>query len=107
MQWPSLTGWRPAWPPDWRSLWRWISRDRLRLLAFGGAALLVVLLVTVALYSSLALARVERVEERRATFVYAAAPPLVAGIHLRRVDPAGTPARLKDAASHGAAATPA
>jgi len=106
MPWPSLSGWRPTWPPDWRSLWRAISRDRLRLLAVGGAALLVVLLITVAIYSSLALRRFERVEERRATFVYAAAQPLVAGVHVRRVDLAGTLARLKYADSRGAAPAP-
>jgi len=77
----------------------------LRLLAAAGAAGLLIALVTVAIYSSLALARFERVEERRATFVYAAAQPLVAGVHVRRVDLAGALARLKYADSR--AATPA
>ncbi len=73
MKWPSLPAWRPTWPPAWRPAWLWLSGSRLRLLGLGVGALLAVLLVTVAIYSSVALARFERVEERRATFVYAAA----------------------------------
>src|SRR5919198_876119 len=111
MTWPSRPAWRPRWPkawqqwsPDWRRAWRWLSRGRLRLV--GAGAVLVILLVTLAIYSSLALARFERVEERRATFVYAAAQPLAPGLHVRRVDLAGTLARLKYADSHGAAPAP-
>jgi penicillin-binding protein 1B len=106
MRWPSLSGWRPAWPPDWRSLWWSLSRNRLRLAALVGVGILAVLLVTVAVYSSLALARFERVEERRATFIYAAAQPLVPGVHVRRVDLPGTLARLKYADSRNAAPAP-
>ena len=91
MAWPFPPGWRA---PDWRPLWRWLSRSRLRLLGIAALALLAVLVATVAIYSSLALARFERVEERRTTFVYAGAQPLVPGVHVRRVDLAGTLARL-------------
>src|SRR5437868_4987466 len=102
MMWPSLPAWRPRWPPAWRPVWQWLSRGRLRLVSAGLAAVLVVLLATLVVYSWLALARFERVEERRATFVYAGAQPLVPGVHVRRVDLAGTLARLKYADSHGA-----
>src|SRR6185436_15115808 len=102
MHWPSLPTWRPAWRPAWH----WLFRSRFRLLAAGVAALLAIALVTVAIYSSLALARFERVEERRATFVYAAAQPLVAGVHVRRVDLAGALARLKYADSRAAEPAP-
>ena len=103
MAWPFPPGWRA---PDWRPLWRWLSRSRLRLLGIAALALLAVLVVTVAIYSSLALARFERVEERRTTFVYAGAQPLVPGVHVRRVDLAGTLARLKYADSRGAVPAP-
>ena len=103
MAWPFPPGWRA---PDWRPLWRWLSRSRLRLLGIAALALLAVLVATVAIYSSLALARFERVEERRTTFVYAGAQPLVPGVHVRRVDLAGTLARLKYADSRGAVPAP-
>ena len=50
-------------------MWHWLTRGRLRLAGAGLAAVLVILLVALVIYSSLALARFERVEERRATFV--------------------------------------
>src|SRR5947207_3161601 len=106
MRWPSLPAWRPGWPPAWDPAWRWLARGRLRLVGAGAAAVLVILLVTLAIYSGLALARFERVEERRATFVYAAPQPLVAGVHVRRVDLAGTLARLKYADSRAAVPAP-
>src|SRR3989475_11728764 len=106
MRWPSLPAWRHRWPPDWRPVWHWLTRGRLRLAGAGLTAVLVILLVALVIYSSLALARFERVEERRATFVYAAAQPLVPGVHVRRVDLAGTLARLKSADAAGAAPTP-
>jgi penicillin-binding protein 1B len=95
MAWPRLPAWRPRWRPDWRAFWISTSRSRLRLLALGVAAVVVAAAITVAIYSSVALARFERVEERRATFVYAAPLPLVAGVHVRRVDLPGTLTRLK------------
>src|SRR5258705_1595711 len=106
MKWPSLPAWRPTWPPAWRPAWLWLSGSRLRLLGLGVGAVLAVVLVTVAIYSSVGLARFERVEERRATFVYAAPQPLAAGLPVRRADLAGTLARLKYADSRGAVPAP-
>ena len=98
--------WPPAWRPSWSSRWLRLSRTRLGLLAVAAAAILGVMLVALAIYSSIELARFERVEERRATFVYAAPQPLVPGLHVRRVDLAGTLARLKYLDSQGAVPTP-
>jgi penicillin-binding protein 1B len=67
----------------------------LRLVALALAALLGVLVLAIAIYSSIELARFERVEARRATYVYAAAQPLIPGVHVRRADLGGTLARLK------------
>src|SRR4051794_3395006 len=106
MTWPSLPAWRPRWPPPWRPAWQWLARGRLRLLGAGAAVLVVIGLATVAIYSSLALARFERMEERRATFVYAPPLPLVAGVHVRRVDLAGALVRLKYADSRAAVPAP-
>ena len=101
-----MPSWRPTWRPDWRFLWQWLAAGRLRLLGAAAAAGLVTGLVAVAIYSSVELARFERVEERRATFVYAAPQALVAGVHVRRVDLAGTLARLKYTDSRGAVPAP-
>src|SRR5687768_8758413 len=106
MRWPSLppdllrrlTAWRPQWPG--------LSRRRLVLAGLVATGLLGVFVVTLVVYSSVALARFERVEERRATFVYAAAQPLVTGVHVRRVDLAATLARLKYVDSRAAAPAP-
>src|SRR5438874_6573518 len=98
MNWPPL----PTWP--WR--WPWPREHRLRALGIGAGAGLGLLLLAVVVYSWVALARFERVEERRATFVYAAAQPLVTGINVRRVDLAGTLARLKYHDSRGAPPVP-
>jgi penicillin-binding protein 1B len=79
----------------------WLSGRRLRPVVLAGAAMLAVLVAAVAVYSALALARFERVEERRATFVYAAAQPLAPGVSVRAVDLAGTLARLRYTDSRG------
>jgi len=73
----------------------WVPGRRLRLLGLAILALLALLTVVIVTYSSVALARFSRVEARRSTLMYAAPQPLVAGLHLRRVDLAGTLARLK------------
>ena len=105
MRWPRLPAWRPRWPPDWRALLVvLLAGSRLRLLALAGAGLLALVVVILAIYSSVELARFERVEERRATFVYAAPQALVAGVHVRRVDLPGTLARLKYTEARGAPA---
>ncbi|MGH7279189.1 MAG: PBP1A family penicillin-binding protein [Candidatus Rokuibacteriota bacterium] len=57
-------------------------------------------------YSALALARFERSEARRATFVYAAGQPLIRGLHVRLVDLAGTLVRLKYTETKGPPAAP-
>ena len=53
--------------------WRW-SALALLLLAVGGAAL--------ALHSAVALARFERAQARRATFIYAAPQRFAPGVHV-------------------------
>jgi penicillin-binding protein 1B len=88
------------WSPSWRSLSRW------KVLGLAAAALLAVVVLVLIVYSSIALSRFERVETRRATYVYAAAQPLIAGVQVRRIDLAGTLARLKYAESRGAPAAP-
>jgi len=81
MRWPRLT-FRPFTP-------RW----RLVGLAAGGVLLAIVL--ALAAYSTLALSRFARVEARRATYMYAGPQLLEPGMHVRRIDLAGTLARLK------------
>jgi penicillin-binding protein 1B len=79
----------------WPRLRFWPSAHGLRLAGLAVAALLVVLLLALVGYSTVALARFERVEARRATYVYAGPQPLVPGVHVRRIDLLGTLARLK------------
>jgi penicillin-binding protein 1B len=99
--------WWPRVPlPRWLTWPVWLPRRRWRVLALGATALLVLLGAALAVYSTVALSRFARVETRRATYVYAAAQPLIAGVHVRRVDLAGTLARLKYAESRGAPAAP-
>jgi penicillin-binding protein 1B len=88
--------------------WPWAlpSARAFRLLGLGVAAVLAVFLVGLVTYSSVELARFERVEGRRATYVYAAPQALVPGVHLRRVDLMGTLARLKYVESRGAPTAP-
>jgi len=78
------------WPPR-----MWLPGRRLRLIGLATLVLLAVLIAALVAYSSVALARFGRVEARRSTLMYAAPQPLVAGVHVRRVDLAGTLARLK------------
>jgi penicillin-binding protein 1B len=80
--------------------------SRWRALALGVAGLIVVLLLALVTYSSVALSRFARVESRRATYVYAAAQPLIPGLQVRRIDLTGTLARLKYAESRGAPSAP-
>jgi penicillin-binding protein 1B len=97
--------WRP--PPSWRAWWpRLVGLAPGRLALLVALALLLAAGVGLATYSSIALARFERVEERRATFVYAAPQPLVPGLHIRRADLAGTLARLKYVDSRAVAPVP-
>jgi penicillin-binding protein 1B len=90
----------------WPRLPAWLTATRLRIVALGALTLLLVLVLALAVYSSVALSRFERVEARRATYVYAGAQPLVAGIQVRRVDLIGTLARLKYTEARGAPTAP-
>jgi penicillin-binding protein 1B len=83
-----------------------LSGRRLRALGLAALALLAVLLAGLAVYSAVELARFARVEARRATYVYTAAQPLAAGVHVRRADLAGTLARLKYVESRTPPAAP-
>jgi penicillin-binding protein 1B len=94
------------WPPSRPSWPSWLSGRRLRLFALGTGALLTVVVLLLAVYSALVLARFERLETRRATYVYAAPQPLLAGVHARRVDLAGTLVRLKYAESRSTPTAP-
>ena len=102
----------PRWPSAWpslsltalRSVWR--SAPRLRVLGLVFVGLFGVVILLLVIYSAMALSRFERVETRRATYVYAAAQPLVAGVQVRRIDLPGTLARLKYTESRGAPAAP-
>ena len=97
--------WRPL--PVLRAWWaRLVRLTPGRLAILAGLLLLAAATIAIVTYSSIALARFERVEERRATFVYAAAQPLVPGLHVRRADLAGTLARLKYVDSRSAAPVP-
>jgi penicillin-binding protein 1B len=75
-------------------------------LGLATAALLAVVFLALAVYSSVELARFARVEARRATYIYTAPQPLVAGLHVRRADLAGTLARLKYVESRALPAAP-
>jgi penicillin-binding protein 1B len=97
---------RLPWPPPRPSWPSWLSGRRVRLIGLGAAGLIAAVLVLLAIYSALALSRFERVETRRATYVYAAAQPLIAGVHVRRVELAGTLARLKYAESRATPTAP-
>jgi penicillin-binding protein 1B len=81
MPWPRL----PSWP----------FASRLRLLGLVAGGMLLVVLLALVAYSTLALSRFARVEARRATYMYAAPQSLLPGLHVRRIDLAGTLARLK------------
>ena len=108
MKWPQMPRWPSAWPSlsltALRSVWR--SAPRLRVLALAFVGLVGVVILLLVIYSAIALSRFERVETRRATFVYAGAQPLVAGVQVRRIDLPGTLARLKYTEARGAPAAP-
>ena len=84
----------------------WPIAPRWRVVGLVSLALAVGLVLALVAYSAIALSRFERVETRRATYVYAGAQPLVPGLQVRRVDLSGTLARLKYAESRGAPQAP-
>ena len=75
-------------------------------------ALLVVLsllgagLLALATHSAVAMARFERAEARRATFVYASGQSLAVGMNVKAIDLAGTLTRLKYAETRASAVVP-
>ena len=91
---------------QWLRLLSWPSARRLRLVGLAAGALLIFLVLALVGYSTVALSRFERVEARRATYVYAGPQPLVAGVNVRRTDLAGTLARLKYVETRGTPAAP-
>jgi penicillin-binding protein 1B len=84
----------------------WPSGRRLRVVGLAAGTLLALLVVLLVVYSSFALSRFERVEARRATYVYAGAQALVPGVQVRRIDLAGTLARLKYVEARGTPSAP-
>src|SRR5882724_7034777 len=92
MKWPRL----PSWP----------RIPRLRLLGLACVGLLAVVVLALVVYSAIALSRFERVETRRATYVYAGAQPLIAGVQVRRIDLPGMLARLKYTEARGVPSAP-
>jgi len=90
----------------WPKMPRWAPVSRLRVLGLAFVGLFGVVILLLVIYSAIALSRFERVETRRATYVYAGAQPLVAGGQVRRIDLPGTLARLKYTESRGAPAAP-
>ena len=84
----------------------WPTHPRWRVVGLVSLALVVGLVLALVAYSAIALSRFERVESRRATYVYAGAQPLVPGLQVRRVDLAGTLARLKYLESRNAPSAP-
>lgn len=81
-------------------------RRTLGLVALGAGALAVLLLLALGIYSTIELRRFARAEALRSTFVYAAPQALVPGLHVRRVDLAGTLARLKYVETRGTPQAP-
>jgi len=74
-------------PDTWK---RWRPNRAVALVAATGA----LVLLTMAIYSWVELARFARAEQRRTTFVFAAGQHLAPGAHVRLVDLSGTLGRL-------------
>jgi penicillin-binding protein 1B len=92
---------------SWSGLLAWLrARRRLTLLALGAGSLVLLGMIALAVYSTVQLARFARVEAGRSSLVYAAPQPLVAGVHVRLVDLAGTLTRLKYTETRGAPEAP-
>ena len=76
------------------------------LLGLTFVVVLVVFVLALVTYSAVELARFERTEARRATFIYAAGQPLVPGLNVRAVDLAGSLSRLKYTETRGMPTVP-
>ena len=84
-------------------MWR---RRTLAVVGVGAAGLAGLMLLALGIYSTIELRRFARAEALRSTYVYAAPQVLIPGLHVRRVDLAGTLARLKYVETRGAPQTP-
>jgi penicillin-binding protein 1B len=84
----------------------WLRRLLARQVWSVGAALVVLALLALVVYSWVELARFERVEARRTAFVYAAPQALAPGVHVRLADLTGTLARLHYTETRGSPAAP-
>jgi penicillin-binding protein 1B len=92
---------------SWAGLLAWLgSRRRWTLVGLGVGAVVGLAVLALVVYSAVQLARFERVEAGRAALVYAAPQALVAGVHVRLVDLAGTLTRLKYVETRGAPEAP-
>ena len=81
-------------------------RRTLGLVALGVGAFAGLMLLALGTYSTIELRRFARAEALRSTYVYAAPQVLIPGLHVRRVDLAGTLARLKYVETRGAPQAP-
>jgi hypothetical protein len=81
----------------------------IRLLGWKRIVLIAVIVAVVAtpfVYSSIELARFERADARRATFIYAAGQSLAPGVHVQRVGLAATLGRLGYVETRSAPSSP-
>ena len=87
--------WRRALPLSVVVLRRARGSGTFRLVTLVVAAVLILSLISVGVYTAIELSRFQRVESRRTTLVYAAGQQLVPGVNVRTIDLAGTLHRLK------------
>jgi len=86
--------WRRALPLAVVVLRRARGSGTFRLVTLVVAAILILSLISVAVYTAIELSRFQRVESRRTTLVYAAGQRLVPGVNVRTIDLAATLRRL-------------
>ena len=86
--------WRRVLPPAVVVLRRAHGSGTFRLVTLVVAAVLILGLISVAVYTAIELSRFQRVESRRTTLVYAAGQRLVPGVNVRTIDLAATLRRL-------------
>ena len=86
--------WRRALPLAVVVLRRARGSGTFRLVTLVVAAVLILSLISVAVYTAIELSRFQRVESRRTTLVYAAGQRLVPGVNVRTIDLAATLRRL-------------
>ena len=98
--------WRRALPLAVVVLRRARGSGTFRLVTLVVAAVLILSLMAVGVYTAIELSRFQRVEARRTTLVYAAGQRLVPGVNVRTIDLAGTLRRLKYKEVQAPAPTP-